>query len=349
MKVYFIFLIILVGINLLFKKSKKTCCILSCLFLIFFTYIKLPTLGNSDTLGIYLPRFKLIQSLSIASTAKFIGKIEAQFAFYILTKVFTLFSGNYSLYVTLCSTLLLIMFSRIVYKYSKSPTFSYIIFFSIFYPWTWIILKHSFAWGFLLLAYEALIRGKNKRFIIFVIIASLFHISALLFLLALPVSKMKIGKYQYVVLAIVFVVTQLFYKNISQIIFSVITTGHYTMYEGKSTSFGIMGMLLYVCIFIAISMLTSKETKNEYVFKINYNMIWLGTIFVFMANVVWDIFRISMFYNIIICIVLPNTIYNLKNKKTKDSIYIILAILFSIYGINTFTTLNLFPIIFGTI
>ncbi len=346
MGTYFIILFFLIFINLLFSKKKKLACIFSSIFLLFIIYIKSPFLGESDTLTIYYPRFMRIISMSFFETYNYFAQTDFIVAFYLITKIFTFFSNNYSLYLMFCSTPLIIAFSKMVYKHSNNVLLSYVIFFSLFYPWSWIILKHSISWGILILAFDSLLENKIKKYIILTLIASLFHPSALVFLILYFVLKMDVKKFHIIILILSFFLSFFFYKNISDIIFYFVKSGHYLMYEGKSAMFGVMGMLVYIFMFLFSTFFLSHQNKDIVLKKI-YNTCWLGTIFVVFAYVIWDIYRIGMFFSIFYSLLIPLAISHIKHKQTREIINFILLIIFSLYGIKTFTNLNLLPIIFN--
>lgn len=93
-----------------------------------------------------------------------------------------------------------ITLSILIYKYSPSPYWSYIVYLAMgFYIFTFSGLKQSIAMGFIIFAMIAVIERKYVKFIFFVMIATLFHYPALIFLIAYPFANKKIDGLYFII------------------------------------------------------------------------------------------------------------------------------------------------------
>ncbi len=83
-------------------------------------------------------------------------------------------------------------FSVFVYYQKGNVLLLYILFVTLrIFPFTLSGLRQALAMGFLFLAFAALQNRKNLLFVLFTVIGGLFHESAYVFLLALPLFKFK--------------------------------------------------------------------------------------------------------------------------------------------------------------
>ena len=81
----------------------------------------------------------------------------------------------------------------LIYKYSPSPFWSYAMYLGMgFYIASFNILKQIIAMGFIVLALMCILENKPIRFVLLVVIASLFHLPSVIFLVAYPFAKKKI-------------------------------------------------------------------------------------------------------------------------------------------------------------
>lgn len=96
----------------------------------------------------------------------------------------------------------------LIFRYSTSPFWSYVMYLSLsFYILSFSALKQSIAMAFVVLAMMAILEKKPVRFLLWVGIGSLFHLSALVFLIAYPFANKKIdGVYFAIILSLIVIV-----------------------------------------------------------------------------------------------------------------------------------------------
>lgn len=103
----------------------------------------------------------------------------------------------------------------LVYRYSPSPYWSYLIYIAMgFYMFTYSGLKQTVAMACLMPAVMAMLEGKFKRFLLWVLLASWFHAPALIFMAAYPFCRQRPGGRYFVVLAALFAAMFLFRNQI---------------------------------------------------------------------------------------------------------------------------------------
>lgn len=336
MTVFFlvIFLIIFLGLFLDNKHKNIYCFSIFILFCII-TYIKIPTLGNSDTKTLYIPEFYRVQRMNFNQIFEFYSYSEP--FFYYLTKIFTIFSQNLNLYFLICAMPLLLAVTTLISKYSKNRKLSFLTFFSFYFPWMLIIVRHSIAWAFLIFAYLLLKNNKKIFSICCIFTAFLFHKTSLFFGIVLFLNRINYKKKYFAIVVVLMFVMILFKNHLHSFIFSLISNEHYLLYADKTTTMGVLGLLIYYCL-SAFCILFFKTDNN-----LDANIIICGLFFMNLSLIMWDCFRIAMYFLILLIILIPNQISNFKNKRSLLLVNFIYLLFLIIYGINTFQSLGLLP------
>lgn len=124
------------------------------------------------------------------------GLDHHELGFRIIGSTFKMFGLNYQIYVSFFAIVSLSFIYKIVEKYSKNPTFSLTIFYSIYYfVWVFSSLRQGTALSigiyFLL---EAIKEKKVKPFIIVTLLLTMIHTSAAILLLFYLFSKLKVDR-----------------------------------------------------------------------------------------------------------------------------------------------------------
>ena len=140
-----------------------------------------------------------------------LGENNYNIGFAYLSKLlYVLTNGDYQAFVTILSFFIVFSYMRFIRKYSPSPIQSVLYFLGLLY-FTLLLdaLKQAVAMSVLLFAFDAIVEERPYKFVILVLLASLFHFPALVFLPAYWLGRMRIGSYYLVFLAALLVVTYL--------------------------------------------------------------------------------------------------------------------------------------------
>jgi hypothetical protein len=114
-----------------------------------------------------------------------------------------LFIGSWSSFLLFFSFIYVILSVYLIEKYSISPFISLIIFIFLFYPNFGLIqIRDGVSMAFVWWGFFDLMEGKKIRFIIKIIIATLFHYASIVFFLVLLFNKKCINKKFYLLLPI---------------------------------------------------------------------------------------------------------------------------------------------------
>ena len=66
-----------------------------------------------------------------------------------------------------------------------------------------------------------------------ILIASLFHRTALIFIVAYMIAKLKIGKKQIIAIFVALFIAVLFGEQLMTLVFQIISSGHFALYNKK--------------------------------------------------------------------------------------------------------------------
>ena len=179
-----------------------------------------------------------VQNISSAGS-RWMSNIEIGYR--LLNKYFGTIWHNYQAFISAIAIVSYLVLGRFVKKYSSNVALSVILMFLMFYSSYMNLLRQIIALSIVLLAFDALNAKKTFRFVIGVLVATiLFHHSATICLLLLPMSKSKCSKkLAYLSVAIAALVVA--FGRIPTIIsFLNITTGYTDVAAGSSIVFSII-------------------------------------------------------------------------------------------------------------
>ena len=301
---------------------------ISALLLIFIASNRALEVGT-DTLTYYL-NFQNIEFEDSVRTYQGIQKGWYYFNYYIHSFL------DYDLFMYIVYSIIISLVCYVSYKNSKQPIFSILLFVLLyFYFSSFNVMRQFLALSFMLLGYTFLYIGDKKKFVLCLIISSLFHFTALLMMPLLFIDKLKISsKFVYLLVPISFIIG-IWYSSLLENIVTYMTiftalnegvSGYLDAYGGERSFFSnfIINTTFLITYYFA------KDKRN----------IWLLLYLLFIiSNNLFGSFgqanRIFWYFQISMLIVLPNTWGNIKNKFYRTCyILFVLVYAYSIYFIS---------------
>lgn len=206
----------------------------------------------------------------------------------------------------------------IIYKESPQPLTSSIMFLALgFFSFSLTGLRQTLAMGFIFLSYFYLRDKKLIKFIILVLVASLFHSTALIFLIAYPLARRKFGVIHILLFVVTVVAVVLFEGQIRTLIFVTLEDSYLGGYATKETGLNLTGFLIQGVLFLIALSYYSKTLKTYSQSIAIYNLAFLGLIFQFSAVMIAEMFRISMYFSFFNIILFPMAISTEKSWKIR--------------------------------
>lgn len=251
---------------------------------------------------------------------------------YVLTEwLFSKFIPSAQAWLYFISAFFFYGLSRFIKKNSKTPFLSYLIFFCIFGLFQMTGLRQSVAMVFLMEAFSYAVNRKIFKFITFIIIAYLFHKSALIFL---PVYFLVEKKIRVVDFFVVFFAVFCIYHSRTESFEYIKSFTSYYYYEATQLEEPInYSIMIYASTFFSfiVSIMQNKLAKKEILRidkdiivgnrnklsnNINTNMMYIACLFMPMVAINGSVRRIVMYFALPIIFILPETIdFLFKQKK----------------------------------
>ena len=315
-------LIIIYGLccnNIDNQKIKKRIYILAVMQLIFILGFRL--LGTVGKDWIYYSKYYDLQLNW--NLAEILNYQRYEIGFKLLTKVLSLIYNNTQFYVFIIGMISIVPVAYIVYKYSKMPFLSLIIYVALdFYTFNFAGLRQGIAIAIIFFAYKYIVENKLSKFICCIILATLFHASAIIFLPIYFIRQIKITKIKIVLFAIIAILIYVFKNQI----FIIINSFLYDNYSMSNTN-SINWMLLCICMLILCYLFYKAVIKNDKNNQKLYIITTIGCMCMLFSQIASDTMRIANYFYIFIIILIPEVLNCLKNKTTKNTLVIFSIIL----------------------
>lgn len=120
---------------------------------------------------------------------------------------------SYDNCLLIIATFVAVTLGVIVYRYSPSPFWSYTMYIAMgFYMFTYSGLKQAVAMSFLILAAMAMFESQFWKYLLWVVLAGLFHAPAFIFLAAYPFCRQRLNQ-RYLMVLMALVVVLFFYRS----------------------------------------------------------------------------------------------------------------------------------------
>lgn len=251
-----------------------------------------------------------------------------EIGFKILTKIISIIWNNKNFYAFILATLSIVPIGYTIYKYSKLPFLSIIIYISLdFYAFMFSGLRQAIAIAILLYSYKYIVNNNKFKFIVANLLAISCHYSSIVFLPVIFLRKIKLTRNKIILIGIIGVVIFLG-KNA---IFSFINTFFYDNYTSSVTnSYNWMLMCIGItclCLICYKKVIENNKSANKL-----YVIVSIGAIMMLFSPIVSDTLRIANYFYIFIILLIPEVIYNIKKNNDKVSILTVTTfILFAIY------------------
>lgn len=317
-------------------------------FLIISTFLAIRYNYGNDYKG-YLDMFKSINSISALDLSY--GTSEIEPGWKLLNRVFKpvgFFSMIIGITIFQCFA-----YYRLIHKYVPLNWQWFAVFiytFSAGFMLTQVsMMRQAFAMSIFLFSIDFIFRKKVIHYVIFILIASLFHQSALLMLplLLLGYANFKINKYGLLVFIAIYIST-IYFQNFFSDKITLLTTTQFDKYEyyigSKSEINSGIGVITQFVFLMTILFSEKKQSRdNSILFKLSA----LGFVFIPLSFIVALIGRIGMYLNIITIAVYPLVLVNIKNKIYRYT-YTIILMIWTLYGFFEFFSSDVWKFSFNT-
>lgn len=236
--------------------------------------------------------------------------------YYLLNKIVYMFSNDFWLFKAILYFITFTLFSYVIYKKSRYPAISYLLYIAFgFIGLNFCILRQAIAISICFYSFRFIKEKRPFIFIIVVTIAITFHKTAIFYLFLYPLAN---G----------------FYENVSRLkklifigcAFMIARFGLPIMYQFYKTDYSDMAiagtglnlLILDLLLILGLGFLIKnhyKDKTDKNNLTVEYNALFV-TIYTQIIAIFFALFnRITMYFSIMLTIVVPNLIAQFKKKN----------------------------------
>lgn len=236
-------------------------------------------------------------------------------------KFIGIFTGNYQVYIFIIAIIFMIPFGRFVYKNSREPLMSFLIYSTLFYSFFSLTgHRQTIATALVvLLGYELIKERKLFRFIVLILIASTIHKSAIVFFPFYFIADIKINKKYLMSWSIIIFLTILL-RNKIYVLLEIIFD--YNLSEanvvGGTIMFTLMMVLINGVAFWRLKPLLKNNPQSNHFLNASF----IALLFTLMTFVNQGFMRVQQYYSLFIVLLIPEIIKSF-NKKERVLVYFI--------------------------
>ena len=235
-------------------------------------------------------------------------------------KIVQVFTNDYQVYLVFIALAFTIPLGLFIYKYSKEPCLSFLIYSCLFYSFFAITgHRQTIATALVVLIGFKCIRGRKLiPFIILTVLAYTIHKSALVFFPFYFIAPIRITAKKLVIYVIVSILFFVFFQTIYAAV------AKYLGYErAMETDIPVSGR--FVVMMVAIGFMVLFRGKdillNNPEFSFFAYALTLAIIFSVLTTFNQAFMRIQQYYSLSIMICIPEIVYSFKTAKEKMLVY----------------------------
>ncbi|MBQ9729963.1 MAG: EpsG family protein [Clostridia bacterium] len=247
-------------------------------------------------------------------------------------------ADDVTVYLFLCSIVFVGPSVYLMHKYSKDLTFSLVLFlFGGPYLFSFGAVRQMMAAGIVLMAVPALLKKKYVTYYVFFLIAFFMHTYSL-FLVVLPILGLELFNKRTIVFMIAAIIVGLGLSLFTGLMTEVIAWFGEDISEDRLTEDYTINILRFIVYWIpSILMIISKREVQEGVSdgeKVMMKMSLLSSGFITLALFGNPVLfgRLPYFFYVGTMVSLPYVVQKAFQKNTQRPIYVIAAILYTLYG-----------------
>ncbi|SCZ81240.1 EpsG family protein [Pseudobutyrivibrio xylanivorans] len=241
--------------------------------------------------------------------------------FIVFLKLLSSISSNTQMLCLGCSIISVAPVAYWIYKKSAIPYLSYVIYFGLpLFIWYYSALRQMIAIGICCMSIMAIQERRIIKFLFYVLIASLFHYTAVIFIAAYPIYWFKVSRNARRLSIMVLPLFIIFRKALFGILKHVLNKGTYDILETDSYTF----FIVLCCIYILGCVMTKPmENQNGLL-----NLLFVACFTQAFGSVHPIASRTTYYFEIVLIILLPSLVINYRNTNTRKIIFVFTMIAF---------------------
>ena len=251
-------------------------------------------------------------------------------------------TDNYSVLFAIVAVLFTITVWVYIYKYSDDPVLSVIVLLAFnLYQFSLTGMRQTIAISFVVLAIMAVHEEKKIQPYIWVLIASLFHSSALVCLSIPILSKIRISTIAIRIAPIPLMICFIFRNSIAGMLVGLMSERGYGIDLSAS---GYTMMLVIFILYLIVALFVEEYAYFDKKYYISYMLLIVAVFFETLVTAQNIFFRIAFYFLIVLITVVPNVAERAINKNSRKILKVVLYVVLSVqYLFYTVGSCNVLP------
>lgn len=293
---------------------------------------------RSERVGIDVPRYvslynryAMFDFSQIREAVALDGRKDHAYFYtgWFFSRIFT----NPQWWLAAIALLYFIAVGKLIYKESNQTAISLLMLIALsFFSNSLSGLRQTIAMSILVLGYPFLKERRPIPFVITVIIAGLYHQTALVFLLIYPISNKRIGIYHIIIALAAFIIFYAFKGWLLNFLAEVLNDERYQGYTGgEASQLTMSGFVIQTVCFIFALYYYKDLTEKDKSSLALYNASFIGWVFQIFSSFIAEFFRISMYFSIFNIILVAKAASCEKDPRSRGIVQMVVIIIFLIY------------------
>ena len=325
------------------NKSKIDVLYISVVFLLFYIFLAFRDVSVGNDTVVYFDAYRNIADLSFKELLDYEGRFEIGYLF--VNKVLSVFSDSPQFLLIVTGIFIIVSNVQLLYRYSKFLWLSVLLYFLLrYFDANMNIVRQAIALGFICYSYSFLRTRRFWLFTVNVLIASLFHFSAVIFWFAWFVTKIRFKRKYILLFFIGLLITYGLSSSVLELLFRYNIIYSYYLdsdyLEGGKIA-PLLNLLLNLCI-IAVGFVTQSykygcivEDKGRLMYINDNNIMFVILLMAAFIQTIGLSFalmdRVAAYFQIFSVIFLPNSIKCIHDRRLyviATTLVVIVAILY---------------------
>jgi len=282
-------------------------------------------LGYNRNYG-YLISFKEISGMSLIDVLKLNGYQNYEKGYIILNKLIGYFSKDPQIFIFIYSLISFIPIFYFISQKSNNPLFSILVYMGLpCFVAHFSTLRQILAIGICVLSIKFIEEKQLAKFIFVVLLASTFHSSAILFLIAYPAYRIRIPLPLRIASVFAIPIIFVFRIPLFNILSKILKDNAVAKDNGSINLFLILVVIYMFCI---LFFNTADKKINGYL-----NLFYICCCCQIFGNIYMTATRVAWFFMTSLIILLPYGVTTIKSKKLSNAFAALIMAAFVVYGL----------------
>lgn len=251
--------------------------------------------------------------------------------YYFVGNLFSKMGFSYRGWFVFIAIVYMAGFCYIMYKHSDNYFFSILFMISLsYYYFSMTGLRQTLAFGICFFAFEMIYKKKRIMFILLVILASMFHSSALIFLIIYICANIPISCKQWIMTGVALIIAYVTPNFINNVVSRLAWNENIENYANVTSGLSVFGFAIQVSILLFINYFIKNDFENERYYRPLINTMFIGAIIQAFAVNIDNIFRMSMYFSVYGAYAVTSVIER-QNGTFKRILYMIIGMVMIMY------------------